>query len=456
MPWDWLLPSLVFLLPLVLLLSFLLRPRPSSVRSAAVVLTQSPANHSPRALAHATALLASRAVDVVILVAELPLPSHNPPSLHFIPLQYTPLPAFASARTPLALLRKLLRNARALYTALRAASDYPVRVEHVILNLPPALPTLPLALLFRPLLFRHAVVTLDWHNLAFSIMQSTGSPPALIEIARFAELFCARFAHNHWAVSATLADYIAEHVAVQPAIVYDRPRKEFRDALRERAANSVAVLARAKEMSTRIGTELEQLGLERAPLVVTSTSWTPDEDFTVLLSAMRLLERRGRSVVVVITGKGPLRAAFETSVRAEGFKIVCVWFAWLPIEDYPRLLAAANAGISLHASSSGLDLPMKAVDMLGCGLPVLALRYKCIGELVVEGETGVLFDDASGLADAMERLLFERSGVQECNRMRANIQNAFGQQSMMWQSSWERDALPTLKKTGIAATVRTS
>jgi len=124
------------------------------------------------------------------------------------------------------------------------------------------------------------------------------------------------------------------------------------------------------------------------------TSWTPDEDFTILLDALVLLEQKlkdlhrdvdyikGRNastsaegnsgsalfgfrrVAVVITGKGPMKQQFEASVKAleDADKLglyVAVRTAWLAPEDYPLLLRCADLGVSLHTSTSGLDLPMK-------------------------------------------------------------------------------------------------
>lgn len=74
---------------------------------------------------------------------------------------------------------------------------------------------------------------------------------------------------------------------------------------------------------------------------------------------------------------------------------------WLEADDYPVLLSLCDVGVCLHYSSSGLDLPMKVVDMFGAGIPVLAVDYRTLGELVKNDENGLIFKDQVQLADQL-------------------------------------------------------
>ncbi|KAJ4767722.1 Chitobiosyldiphosphodolichol beta-mannosyltransferase [Rhynchospora pubera] len=118
---------------------------------------------------------------------------------------------------------------------------------------------------------------------------------------------------------------------------------------------------------------------------------------------------------------------------------------WLSAEDYPLLLGSADLGVSLHTSSSGLDLPMKVVDMFGCGLPVCAASYSCIKELVKVEKNGLLFSSSSELAD--EFLMLFKGFPEGCDTLKLLTDGALATgSSARWASEWEGNALPLINQ----------
>lgn len=116
---------------------------------------------------------------------------------------------------------------------------------------------------------------------------------------------------------------------------------------------------------------------------------------------------------------------------------------WLSADDYPLLLGSADLGVCLHTSSSGLDLPMKVVDMFGCGLPVCAVSYSCIKELVSVDKNGLLFSSSSELAD--ELLTLFKGFPNECDSLKVLKSGALDTgASSRWVTEWEEHAKPLI------------
>ena len=73
---------------------------------------------------------------------------------------------------------------------------------------------------------------------------------------------------------------------------------------------------------------------------------------------------------MIVTGKGPLKQSYQQIFEEwnESLKYIRIETMWLEVEDYPKLVGSADLGVCLHFSSSGLDLPMKVVDMFAAKL----------------------------------------------------------------------------------------
>ena len=128
-------------------------------------------------------------------------------------------------------------------------------------------------------------------------------------------------------------------------------------------------------------------------------------------------------------------------------------WSWLEYSDYPILLGSADLGVCLHTSSSGLDLPMKVVDMFGCGLPVCATKFNCIDELVKDGKNGLVFANEDQLAEQLwsllgdfpqnpKKLLELRKGAEECQRWR-------------WEENWRECAQPVIMRSNSFVSIST-
>ena len=307
-------------------------------------------------------------------------------------------------------------------------------------------------------------------------------------------------------MSRSAASFPAPSAVASARVLHDRPPPFFRrtptaeahdlflrlaDALpahQSRYAEARAAAAEASLLETSDGTSDEktlftelqralpgavpQRRPDRPALLVSSTSWTEDEDFGLLVGALAALDKvvvmepaAYPDFVVCITGKGPLRAHYEARLAELRLKRVHVRTLWLEAGDYPRLLGAADMGICLHTSSSGLDLPMKVralrallhhlqrttlrslcpaqvVDMFGASLPALAVHYPCLDELVRHGENGRVFRSATDLARDLAELFQGFPGEPAAPSLAALSRGAAETFATRWEDNWTANAAP--------------
>lgn len=314
----------------------------------------------------------------------------------------------------------------------------------VVAQNPPAFPTL--AVSWFCLKKRNVRFVTDWHNLGYTVLRlRLGYLNPVVRLARWYERRDARRVDANLCVSRGLARFLETRFGVKEAFVlYDRPASAFVPLERlEREGCRQALFG-------RLGVRLAGNGL-----IVCPTSWTEDEDFDVVIDAVVRLEERIRGweaaapgrrftdLVILVTGDGARRVQFERRFAGLPARRVQLRTRWLEPEEYPRVVGAADIGLCLHRSSSGLDIPMKIADLFGAGVPVCALDYGAsLAERVRHGENGLLFSKSQQLADILFDLFeappSDRSGLERLRR------GARKTSRVTWDEGWALEAKPVL------------
>jgi glycosyltransferase involved in cell wall biosynthesis len=135
------------------------------------------------------------------------------------------------------------------------------------------------------------------------------------------------------------------------------------------------------------------------PRLVTVGRLASPKDPLALIGALADV---GSPFRVLVVGDGPDRAGVEAAARRLGLD-AAVEFAG-ERRDVAALLAGADVFV-LASRSEGA--PLSILEAMAAGLPVVASNVGGVGELVVDGETGLLVPprDPAALTEALERLL---------------------------------------------------
>ena len=264
----------------------------------------------------------------------------------------------------------------------------------------------------------------------------------MVKVSRWYERRFARSASVNFTVTEAMKRQVKRDFGVTAPIVklYDRPTSYFKPI------DSTQRLEFLRDMALPTA-QTEMLEKGKMKVLVSSTSWTPDEDFSLLLDALVGYSKLATTshpqlpeLLVVITGKGPQKEFYLKKIgelEAKGdLEMITLKTAWLPTEAYALLLASADIGISLHKSSSGVDLPMKVVDMFGAGLPVVGWgMFEAWPELVKDGVNGRSFGSVEDLQAILVRLLGD-----DGSKLKTLKDGALEESKYGWDDEWSSTA----------------
>nr|CAB3221163.1 chitobiosyldiphosphodolichol beta-mannosyltransferase-like [Phallusia mammillata] len=230
--------------------------------------------------------------------------------------------------------------------------------EFILVQNPPCIPTLAVCLIMS--VFNGSKLVIDWHNYGYSILAlSLNKNHLLVKIAKWYEEIFGQLSSGNLCVTNAMKNDLKKRWHICAEVMQDRPSARFKQLTNEEKHQLITKLMKTHTEFSAVSESDEQqtrftvvnsddsvsFKHDRPALIISSTSWTDDEDFSVLLNALQMYEDHVCSenadlpdILCAITGKGPNKSYYQKIIASKNWKHVQVITPWLEAEDYPKLL----------------------------------------------------------------------------------------------------------------------
>ncbi len=228
------------------------------------------------------------------------------------------------------------------------------------------------------------------------------------------------FVHRYIALSRDLEHYLAGRVGIAPRRISQIYNGVDGDVFRAASSGPAPLAGCPFDAAAHwlVGTVGRMQGVKHQTLLARA--------FVLALQQAPALRAQARLVLV---GDGPLRAECNAILQAAGAQAL----AWLPGEraDVADVMRALSCFV-LPSLAEGISNTI--LEAMASGLPVIASAVGGNGELVRDGQSGLLFlsDDVQALANAIVRLHHDRPAAQQMGQAgRAAVDARYSLQAMV-------------------------
>ena len=136
----------------------------------------------------------------------------------------------------------------------------------------------------------------------------------------------------------------------------------------------------------------------------------PEKNLPFLLRAFAGIAKAYEEVGLLIVGNGPEYDNLVDRVQHMGIADRVHFTGQVPYDELPRYLATADAFVTASVTEVH---PLSVIEAQAAGLPVLGIQSPGVGDIVKDGETGILAqeEDLALFTAKMVRLVTEREGL---------------------------------------------